>query len=53
MQLLVGRIQPLLGSYQDGFPTEPFLNNVEKGKLEWITRTSEQVLESFTTRRYE
>ncbi|KAH6896599.1 hypothetical protein B0T10DRAFT_556472 [Thelonectria olida] len=53
MQLLVGRIQPLLGSYQDGFPTEPFLGNVEKAKLEWITRTSEQVLESFTTRRYE
>ncbi|KAF7548664.1 hypothetical protein G7Z17_g6898 [Cylindrodendrum hubeiense] len=53
MQLLIGRIQPLIAGIQDGFPTDPFLVNVEKAKLEWVVRTSEQVLESFGPRRYE
>ncbi|KPM43420.1 hypothetical protein AK830_g3144 [Neonectria ditissima] len=53
MQLLIGRVQPLIGGIQDGFPTDPFLANVEKGKLEWIVRTSEHVLESSGQRRYE
>ncbi|KAF7563327.1 hypothetical protein G7046_g784 [Stylonectria norvegica] len=54
MQLLISRVQPLLAGIQDGFPTDPFLVNLEKGKLEWIVRTSEQVLESFGgLRRYD
>ncbi|KAH7153297.1 hypothetical protein EDB81DRAFT_647610 [Dactylonectria macrodidyma] len=53
MQLLIGRIQPLIAGIQDGFPTDPFLVNVEKMKLEWVVRTSEHVLESFSPRRYE
>ncbi|KAH7133139.1 hypothetical protein B0J13DRAFT_94142 [Dactylonectria estremocensis] len=53
MQLLIGRIQPLIAGIQDGFPTDPFLVNVEKIKLEWVVRTSEQVLDSFSPRRYE
>ncbi|KAM0220663.1 hypothetical protein ACHAPA_003916 [Fusarium lateritium] len=54
MQLLIGRIQPLIGGIQDGFPTDPFLANLERAKLEWIIRTSEQVLDTFgAPRRYE
>ncbi|KAJ4214717.1 hypothetical protein NW759_010271 [Fusarium solani] len=54
MQLLIGRIQPLLGGIQDGFPTDPFLANLERTKLDWIVRTSEQVLDTFgAPRRYE
>lgn len=54
MQLLIGRIQPLLGGIQDGFPTDPFLANLERNKLDWIVRTSEQVLDTFgAPRRYE
>ncbi|KAM0548149.1 hypothetical protein ACHAPJ_010070 [Fusarium lateritium] len=54
MQLLIGRIQPLIGSIQDGFPTDPFLANLERAKLEWIIRTSETVLDTFgAPRRYE
>ncbi|KAF5680588.1 extracellular alpha-1,4-glucan glucosidase [Fusarium heterosporum] len=54
MQLLIGRIQPLIGGMQDGFPTDPFLANLERAKLEWIIRTSEHVLDTFgAPRRYE
>ncbi|KAF4983980.1 hypothetical protein FZEAL_734 [Fusarium zealandicum] len=54
MQLLIGRIQPLVGGIQDGFPTDPFLANLERAKLEWIVRTSEHVLDTFgAPRRYE
>lgn len=53
MQLLIGRVHPLIAGIQDGFPTDPFLVNVDKNKLEWIVRTSEQVLESFGGRRYD
>lgn len=53
MQLLIGRVQPLIAGIQDGFPTDPFLVNVEKAKLEWVVRTSEHVLETFGPRRYE
>jgi len=54
MQLLIGRIQPLIGGIQDGFPTDPFLANLERAKLEWIIRTSEHVLDTFgAPRRYE
>ncbi|KAL6411449.1 hypothetical protein AUP68_05160 [Ilyonectria robusta] len=53
MQLLIGRVQPLIGGIQDGFPTDPFLVNVEKAKLEWVVRTSEHILETFSPRRYE
>lgn len=54
MQLLINRINPLLAAIQDGFPTDPFLANLEKGKLEWIVRTSEHILETFGgSRHYE
>lgn len=47
MQLLIGRVQPLLAGLQDEFPTDPFIVNLEKAKLEWIVRTSGEVLENF------
>ncbi|UZP34212.1 hypothetical protein NXS19_002028 [Fusarium pseudograminearum] len=54
MQLLIGRIQPLIGGIQDGFPTDPFLANLERAKLDWIVRTSERVLDICgAPRRYE
>ena len=53
MQLLINRIQPLMTSLHDGFPTDPFLMKLERGKLEWIVGTSQQILDSFTPRRYE
>jgi hypothetical protein len=46
MQMLIGRIHPLINSIQDGYPTDPFLANLHGGKLEWIVRTSEHILES-------
>ena len=30
MQLLIGRVQPLLAGLQDEFPTDPFIVNLEK-----------------------
>lgn len=53
MQLLISRVQPLVAGIHDGFPTDPFLANVDKAKLEWIIRTSGQVLDSFGGRRYD
>lgn len=47
MKLLVNRLTPLLASYRDGFPLDPFLAKVDKGKIEWIVRSSEHMLESF------
>ncbi|ATY60287.1 WD40 repeat-like-containing domain [Cordyceps militaris] len=52
MQLLVNRIRPLIASYQDGFPTDPSLMNLERGKLEWIVRTSEHVLSTYDSQRH-
>ncbi|KAJ4144397.1 hypothetical protein LMH87_003281 [Akanthomyces muscarius] len=52
MQLLVNRLHPLITSIQDGFPTDPFLMNLEGGKLDWIVRTSEQILNSFEGQRH-
>jgi hypothetical protein len=54
MQLLIGRIQPLIAAIQDGFPTDPFLGKLERPKLEWIVRSSEHILETFVgSRLYE
>ncbi|EHK16153.1 uncharacterized protein TRIVIDRAFT_10232, partial [Trichoderma virens Gv29-8] len=47
MQLLINRVQPLIAGIQDGFPTDPFLANLERGKLEWIVRASEHILSTF------
>lgn len=47
MQLLVTKLKPLLESMSDGYPTDPFLANLERGKVEWIVRTSEHILDSF------
>ncbi|PHH88612.1 hypothetical protein CDD83_7300 [Cordyceps sp. RAO-2017] len=47
MQLLVIRLQPLIASYSDGYPLDPFLAKVDKGKMEWIVRSSEHILGSF------
>lgn len=52
MQLLVNRIHPLIASIQDGFPTDPFLMNLERGKLDWIVRTSEHILGTFDGQRH-
>lgn len=48
MKLLVSRLTPLLASYRDGYPLDPFLAKVDKGKMEWIVRSSEHMLESFS-----
>ncbi|KAH7320789.1 hypothetical protein B0I35DRAFT_351484 [Stachybotrys elegans] len=47
LQLLISRVRPLINGIQDGFPTDPFLMKLERGKLEWIVRSSEQILDSF------
>lgn len=47
MQLLISRVRPLIEGIRDGYPTDPFLANIDRGKLEWIVRTSEKILESF------
>lgn len=54
MQLLVARLNPLMAGYNDGYPLDPFLANVDKGKIEWIVRSSDHILESFGgPRRYD
>ncbi|UNI24705.1 hypothetical protein JDV02_010432 [Purpureocillium takamizusanense] len=53
MNLLVGRLQPLLSAYNSGYPLDPFLAGVDKGKIEWIVGASEHI-ESFNShRRYD
>ncbi|KAM0263767.1 hypothetical protein ACHAQJ_001083 [Trichoderma viride] len=47
MQLLINRVQPLIAGIQDGFPTDPFLANLDRGKLEWIVQTSNHILANF------
>ncbi|RDA92008.1 hypothetical protein CP533_6037 [Ophiocordyceps camponoti-saundersi (nom. inval.)] len=47
LQLLITRLNPMIASYSDGFPLDPFLANVDKGKMEWVVRSSENVLASF------
>ncbi|KAM0451608.1 hypothetical protein ACHAPV_009950 [Trichoderma viride] len=47
MQLLITRVQPLIAGIQDGFPTDPFLANLDRGKLEWIVSTSQHILANF------
>ncbi|KAF4589894.1 WD40 repeat-like-containing domain [Ophiocordyceps camponoti-floridani] len=47
LQLLITRLKPMIASYTDGFPSNPFLANVEKGKMEWVVRSSEHILASF------
>ncbi|KAJ6788626.1 hypothetical protein PWT90_08446 [Aphanocladium album] len=52
MQLLVNRIHPLIASISNGFPTDPFLVNLERGKLDWIVQTSEHILNTFDSPRH-
>ncbi|KAJ3495542.1 hypothetical protein NLG97_g3320 [Lecanicillium saksenae] len=52
MQLLVNRIHPLIASITDGFPTDPFLVSLERGKLDWIVQTSEHILTTFDSPRH-
>ena len=52
MQLLISRLRPLLASLQDGYPTDNYLKGLEGPKLEWIVRTSEHILESFSGARH-
>lgn len=47
MQMLMSRVQPLISSIGDGYPTDPFLMSVDRSKLEWIVRSSERILDSF------
>ncbi|OAA69814.1 WD40 repeat-like-containing domain protein [Cordyceps fumosorosea ARSEF 2679] len=52
MQLLVNRIRPLIANMEDGFPTDPFLISLERGKLEWIIGTSEHILSLYPNQRH-
>jgi hypothetical protein len=47
MQLLVTRMQALSSGIQPGYPIDPFLANVDKNKLDWIVRTSDNILHKF------
>ncbi|KFH48484.1 hypothetical protein ACRE_006960 [Hapsidospora chrysogenum ATCC 11550] len=48
IDLLINRVRPLIDGIQDGYPTDPFLANIDRGKLEWIVRTSAEILDSFS-----
>ncbi|KAM3473979.1 hypothetical protein MY5147_004507 [Beauveria neobassiana] len=52
MQLLVNHIHPLIANISDGFPTDPFLMTLDRGKLDWIIRTSEHILNSYEGPRH-
>lgn len=52
IQLLINRLQPLIAHIMDGYPTDPFLVNLERGKLDWIMRSSERILNSFEAPRH-
>ncbi|KAH8179031.1 WD40 repeat-like-containing domain [Sarocladium implicatum] len=45
MQMLISRVKPLMASIADGYPKDPFLMGVDHGKLDWIVRSAENVLE--------
>ena len=47
MQLLMGRVQPLIDSIKNDYPTDPFVALLEGNKLEWIMRTAKHILDSF------
>lgn len=47
MQLLISRVNPLIAGYDSGYPVDPWLANVDRGKMEWIVRSSELMLQSF------
>lgn len=52
IQLLINRLHPLIANIQDGYPTDPFLVNLERAKLDWIMRSSERILNSFEGPRH-
>ncbi|CAH0002424.1 unnamed protein product [Clonostachys byssicola] len=52
LQLLVNKVRPFIEGIQDGYPTDPFLANLERSKLEWIVRTSEHIAQSFSGIRH-
>ncbi|GAO19697.1 hypothetical protein UVI_02064370 [Ustilaginoidea virens] len=47
MHLLINRLTPLIAGYDSGYPVDPWLANVERGKMEWIVRSSEHILKTF------
>ncbi|PHH78605.1 hypothetical protein CDD82_2947 [Ophiocordyceps australis] len=51
--LLVARLKPLIASFSEGYPLDPFLANVDKGKMEWIVLSSEHILSFGSPRRYD
>ncbi|KAG5980686.1 hypothetical protein E4U55_003768 [Claviceps digitariae] len=46
MQLLISRLRPLLAGYDSSYPVDPWLASVERGKMEWVMRSSEHILQS-------
>lgn len=47
MHLLISRLNPLIAGYDTNYPVDPWLASVERGKMEWIVRSSEHILQSF------
>ncbi|QPH19695.1 hypothetical protein C2857_004987 [Epichloe festucae Fl1] len=47
MHLLISRLNPLIAGYDTNYPVDPWLANVERGKMEWIVRSSEHILQTF------
>ncbi|KAG5937108.1 hypothetical protein E4U53_000075 [Claviceps sorghi] len=46
MQLLISRLRPLITGYDSGYPVDPWLASVERGKMEWVMRSSEHILQT-------
>jgi len=46
MQLLISRLRPLLAGYDSSYPVDPWLASVERGKMEWVMRSSEHILQT-------
>ncbi|OAQ79683.1 WD40 repeat-like-containing domain [Purpureocillium lilacinum] len=53
MQLLVARLQPFLDAYNSGYPLDPFLAGVDKGKIEWIVGASDHIQSFNSHHRYD
>ncbi len=53
MQLLVARLQPFLDAYNSGYPLDPFLAGVDKGKIEWIVGASDHIQSVNSHHRYD
>jgi hypothetical protein len=46
MQMLINELSPLIALYDSDYPVDPWLANVGRGRMEWIVRSAEGILQA-------